>query len=197
MKKETQIPELKIQIEQFRVRGTAPLIVHKFSEKAIKMIEAKQAKKSKQRPERNPQQEMLDTMYFFPDKKRSGFPAVGFKAAMVRGAKSLDFVMKDIMGQIFVIGDQGTDLVEIQGVPELKTDMVRVGMGAADIRYRAMYPEWEANITIKFNSSVISTEQIAQIIQSAGFSCGVGEWRPEKSKTGNFGTFELTDPLED
>jgi len=25
----------------------------------------------------------------------------------------------------------------------------------------------------------------------AGFSCGIGEWRPEKSNSGSYGLFEL------
>ena len=69
--------------------------------------------------------------------------------------------------------------------------MVRVGMGAADIRYRPEYKSWRAKLKIKYNSGQISAEQIAQLIDAAGFGCGIGEWRPEKSKTGNFGTWQL------
>ncbi len=187
---QVEIPKLKIDVAEFNIVGTSPLIVHRFTEKAIKQISDKQTKKSKERPERNPQEEMEAATYKFKDGMRTGFPAVGFKAAMIRAGSLMDYVMKELQQIIFVIPDEG-DLVEIIGGYELRTDMVRVGMGSADIRYRPEYKNWRVRLVIKYNSAKISAEQIAQLIDAAGFGCGVGEWRPEKSKTGNFGTWEL------
>jgi hypothetical protein len=187
---EVVIPEIKIDEVEIEIVGTMPLIVHRFGEKAIKMIADKQGKKSKERAERNPQQEMQECLYKFSDGIRTGFPAVGFKAAMIRGGSILGWVMKELQQVIFVVPDEG-DLIEILGEYTLRTDMVRVGMGSADIRYRPEYKNWRAKLLIKYNSSKISAEQIAQLIQAAGFGCGVGEWRPEKSKTGNYGTWML------
>ena len=188
--KAVEIPKLKIDVAEFNIVGTAPLIVHRFGEKAIKMIADKQTKKSKERPERNPEAEMLECLYMFEDGERTGFPAVGFKAAMVRAGKMLEYVMKDLQQIVFIIPDDG-DLVEIKGEYDLRTDMVRVGMGSADIRYRPEYKKWTAKLQVKYNSAQISAEQIAQLIDAAGFGCGIGEWRPEKSKTGNYGTWRL------
>lgn len=188
--KKVEIPALKIDFAEFDIVGTAPLIVHRFGEKAIKMISDKQTKKSKERPPRDPEGEMNECLYKFSDGVRTGFPAVGFKAAMVRAGKMLEYTMKDLQQIVFVEPDDG-DLVEIIGDYALRTDMVRVGMGAADIRYRPEYKSWRAKLKIKYNSGQISAEQIAQLIDAAGFGCGIGEWRPEKSKTGNFGTWQL------
>ena len=74
----------------------------------------------------------------------------------------------------------------------MRTDMVRVGMGSADIRYRPEYPEWDAVLTIEFNSGVISLDQIYQLVKAAGYGCGIGEMRPEKGKF-NYGRFRLTE----
>ena len=188
--KQVTIPELKIDEAEFNIIGTMPLIVHRFGEKAIKMIADKQKKKSKNRPERNPEAEMNECLYKFNDGVRTGFPAVGFKAAMIRAGKMLEYTMKDLQQIIFVVPDEG-DFVEIIGEYKLRTDMVRVGMGSADIRYRPEYKTWRAKLKVKFNSTQISAEQIAQLIDAAGFGCGIGEWRPEKSKTGNYGTWQL------
>jgi len=188
--KAVEIPKLKIDVAEFEIVGTSSLIVHRFGEKAIKMIADKQTKKSKERPERNPEGEMKECLYMFSDGTRTGFPAVGFKAAMIRAGKMLEYVMKDLQQIIFVMPDEG-DLVEILGEYDLRTDMVRVGMGSADIRYRPEYKTWRAKLRLKYNSSQISAEQIAQLIDAAGFGCGIGEWRPEKSKTGNYGTWKL------
>ncbi len=192
-KPELNIKGLKIEFCNFNIVGTAPLIVHRFSEKAIRMIEDKQKKKSKDRSERDPQAEMDSCLYKFVDGKRTGFPANGFKAAMIRAGKSLEYVMKDLQSQFFVVGTDGGDLVEIKGEYALRTDMVRVGQGVADIRYRPEYKEWTAELIIKYNSAVISNEQLGQLVIAAGFGCGIGEMRPEKSKSGSYGVWMLVE----
>ena len=191
-KKVVEIPTLKIDVAEFQITGTAPLIVHQFGAKSIKMIADKQAKKSKEREARNPEEEMKSCLYPFADGKRTGFPAVGFKSSMIRAGKSLEYTMKDLQSLFFVVPDE-SDLIEIVGTPTLRTDMVRVGMGSADIRYRPEYKTWSAKITIRYNSSAISAEQLAQLLMAAGFGCGVGEWRPEKSKTGSYGTWAISE----
>lgn len=191
-----EIPELKIETVEIKIIGTSPLIVHRFSAKAQKQILAIQNKEAKAGREiRNPDAEYLDTLYTFKkgDYKKTGFPAVGFKAAMVRGAKQLGLTMTDVRGAIFVLPSKGSnELVEIKGSYFMRTDMVRVGNGGADIRYRAEYPNWKASLLIKYNTAVFSLEQVATIVRIGGFAAGVGEWRPEKSNTGSYGTWELS-----
>ena len=187
---EVTIAPLKIDEVEINIIGVQPLIVHRFGEKAIKMITDKQAKKSKDRPERNPEAEMNECLYKFSDGTRTGFPAVGFKASMIRAGSILGWVMKELQQCIFVVPDEG-ELVEIFGQYTLRTDMVRVNMGGADIRYRPEYKNWRATLKIRYNSAIISKEQIAQLVNAAGFGCGIGEWRPEKSKTGNYGTWMI------
>lgn len=187
--KEVEIPKLKINVAKFKIKGTAPLIVHRFGEKARREILDKQTKKSKNRPERNPDAEMDECLYKFSENGTTGFPAVGFKAAIVRAGKMLEYVMKDLQQIIFVIPDDD-ELVEIKGTYTRREDPVRVGMGT-DIRFRPEYKKWSATLQIKYNSAKISAEQIAQLIDAAGFGCGIGEWRPEKSPTGRYGTWEL------
>ena len=70
--------------------------------------------------------------------------------------------------------------------------MVRLATGVADIRFRGeYYAGWEAEFTIQYFKNAISAEQLAQLLSIAGFSCGIGECRPEKSNSGSFGLFEL------
>ena len=128
----------------------------------------------------------------FPDGKRHGFPAVGFKAAMVRAGKLQDMPMTETRGKFHVLAEpDGEGLVEIKGKCRMRDDIVRLASGVADIRFRAEYTNWSAEITIMYNATWISQEQIAQLISIAGFSCGIGEWRPEKVNSGSFGTFRL------
>ena len=69
--------------------------------------------------------------------------------------------------------------------------MVRVGMGTADIRFRAMFPDWDATLTIRYFPSILTEDSVLALIDASGAG-GIGEWRPSKAKTGLFGTYEVT-----
>lgn len=190
--KSVEIREFSIQEVTIPIQGVTPLIVHRFSEKAQTMIKDKQkgAAKARKHEARDPEKE------FEASKHRSvlgweGFPAAGFKGAIIRGAKIVGMVMKDAQTSFFIKADcEQSQLVKIIGDSRMRTDMVRVGMGAADIRYRPEYLEWSANLTVEFNAGVISFDQICQLIKAAGYGAGIGEMRPEKGKF-NYGRFKL------
>lgn len=192
MKKDVSYQQFKIASASLHIQGTSPLIVHKFSEKSQRMIEEKQQKKSKGGRElRDPEAEYLGALYTFGD-GNYGFPSGAFKAAMVRAGKQLGYVMTDLKGWFFITpDDKENNLVEIIGTPRMRTDMVRIGNGTADVRYRPEFPTWEAILTIQYNEKCISAEQLVELLGLAGFSCGIGDWRPEKSATGTFGTWEV------
>ena len=82
------------------------------------------------------------------------------------------------------------ELIKIEGEdPVQREDMVRVGMGVADLRYRGEFKKWHCKEPIRFNANVLSLEQIINIFDTAGFSTGVGEWRPQKN--GDYGMFHV------
>ena len=82
------------------------------------------------------------------------------------------------------------NLVRIEGVrPAMREDMVRVGMGTADLRYRPEFSEWHAKLLVRYNANVLSESQILNLLNVAGFAVGVGEWRPEKD--GQYGMFHV------
>lgn len=197
--------ENKIEIKEFQIKkvaipvvGISPLVTHRFSEKARKMIEDKQAGKAKNKKHeiRNPEEDYELAKHVSVD-GWEGFPAAGFKAAMIRGAKMIGMVMKDTQTAFFVQADcEETQLVRIYGESRMRTDQVRVGMGSADIRYRPEYPKWGANLTIEFNEGVLSRDQIFQLVKAAGYGCGIGEMRPEKGKF-NYGRFRFLEGGEE
>lgn len=189
--------ELKIQISApniqsmtIVIKGTAPLICHRWSEKAKQMIIDKQAKKAnKGREIRNPEQEIEDS-YYKNEKKEICFPAICIKQAMVGAARSLKGVpMTVIRAAVFIDGDKDGLLPVAYKEKRGRADMVRIGMGVADIRYRGELIDWQMKLPVRFNADVLSAEQVANLLQTAGFSCGIGEWRPERN--GNYGTFEI------
>lgn len=188
-----QIKEFDIKQVVIPIRNISPLIINKFSNKAQQEILDKQLGKAK-----NKKHDVKDPNADYENAKHissegwEGFPASGFKAAMIRAAKMIGMVMKDTQTAFFVqADDEETQLVRIYGDSRMRQDMVRVGMGSADVRFRPEYVKWEANLTIEFNEGVLSLDQIYQLVKAAGYGCGVGEMRPEKGKF-NYGRFALT-----
>lgn len=199
MKTKNAVEVLDFQIRQVTIPiiGISPLICHKFSEKAQRMIQEKQAGKAKNKKHdiRVPEDDFNGARHISP-KGWDGFPAAGFKAAMIRGAKMIGMVMKDTQTSFFINADcEETQLVRIHAEPRLRTDMVRIGMGSADVRYRPEYVDWYAELNIEFNQGVLSLDQIYQLVKAAGYGCGIGEMRPEKTKYG-YGRFKLANENE-
>lgn len=168
-----------------RIEGDSPLIVHAWSSKAKQMMLDKQMLVGKQaKGAKDPKKDYEESRYRLDDGS-DGFPAIGVKAAAIRGAKGLGMVMSDTRAAFHVEGD----LLKINGTPQMREDMVRVGMGTADIRYRAEYPVWTMDLPITYNARIVSVGQIIAMLDAGGFGTGIGEWRPEKD--GQFGRFHV------
>lgn len=190
------IPKPSIVTVNVKVRGTSPLICHKWSDKAKKAMLDKQMKKaSKGREAKDPERDYRDSLYVFdPDEAEAwheggklpasgfGFPSVAFKAAAVRAGKQVGLTMTDLRCWFHVNGE----LVVIDGEPHMREDAVRVQQ-TSDIRYRGEFGEWSATIPIQLDESKLSVEQLVNLFAGAGFGVGIGEWRPERN--GQYGRF--------
>lgn len=186
----TRIQQKEVQIG---VKGTAPLIVNRFSEKAKQMMLDNQTKKTRTKKEaKNPDELYQQSLYVLPD-GGFGFPASGFKAAMVGAARFFEGVaMTQLKQALYVVGEGPDQLVRINGEPHMREDNVRIAMGTADLRFRGQFNDWSATITIRYIPTLLSLDSVAALLDAGGFG-GIGEWRPSapKSATGSFGTFQV------
>ena len=187
-----QVMALNIVKTTLTLVGDSPLISHRFSDKnKDMMLNIKQNKKQQGRATCNPEQEFNDSLYEIPGSHGAyGFPAMAFKLAAVRGAKSIPGLnMTDARG-MFRINCDNHMLVPLR-YAELKCvqDVVRVMRGGSDLRYRGYFYNWEVDINLEYNESVTLIETIVMMFDLAGFGVGVGDWRPEKG--GMFGTFHV------
>lgn len=193
------IVSLNLKTIEVPIEGISPLIVSRFDEKSKQQIEEsgkaglKQGGKKKNIIDAEDQYEK--SIYYLSDGVSCGFPAVAFKAAMVTAAYRTYGRPQTVTRSAFhvIADDPGTGLVEIHGDHRMREDMVRVGsiQKVASPRYRAEFPSWGAVLRIQFLADVISEEEIVGLVNAAGFTCGVGEWRPEKSNSGSFGLFRV------
>lgn len=184
-----QIPAIQTETFKLNIVGTSPLICHRFSTKAKEMMLTPKASRvtTTKRAPRVPEQLYMDSLYPVEGKKNTyGFPASGFKKAAVSAARQIDSLpMTFLRGAFFVMGD----LVEIDGKPSMREDIVRLNGKTADIRYRGEFKKWGATLIIEYNKGSITKAQIINLLNMAGFSVGVGEWRPERS--GSYGMFKV------
>jgi len=180
------IPEMNIQLTEFALIGDSPLICHAWSTKAKDMILGKQMHQpTEAKAAKDPEQEFFDSLYPLSE-GGYGFPAVAFKSAAVDACSHVSKITKVVArGAFHIIGD----MVPIIGTPTPRSDMVRIGMGTADIRIRGEFRTWSVVLRIRYNANVLSAEQIVHLFNTAGFAIGVGEWRPQRE--GSFGMFHV------
>lgn len=191
------------QILPVRVEGTAPLMLHKFSEKMRKQIEAKQTATDKTQAKRAPKDyaaEFNAARYVARGGKWDGIPAGAFRAAMIGACRRVEGLpMTQAKGAFFIIPDgrddtDGTPLIRIQGKAVHDTRPVRLESGVADLRNRPRYDTWACEMKIQFDADLLSPNDVANLLARAGTSVGVGELRPQgpNSYGGDFGMFSVT-----
>lgn len=195
-----QLPQLLIKLMKITLVGDSELVTHKWPEKAKKEMLDKQMKKAKQgKKAKDPFMDYVESMYWITKmpkkpthadikKAKFGVRSVSFKSAAVNACSHVDGITKvEARGAFHIEGE----LVEIKGSsPHMREDMVRIGMGVADLRYRGGFSKWECDLPIRYNANVISPEQIANLFNTAGFAMGIGEMRPQKSGD-SFGMFHV------
>lgn len=211
-----ELQKLKTNRLTIRIKGLSPLICHNWAHKAKQEILDKQMKKPKAaKSARDPWLDYCECFYWLSKKPYPvdplplpndenypieediknavfGFPCVAVKKAMVTAVTSMSNITKIAARQAFhVVGEYFT--IETDEMPVMHEDMVRLsGIGStADLRYRPYFHNWGGQITIDVNINVISAEQTVHLLHLAGFSVGLGDWRP--TKDGIFGRFEVVD----
>jgi hypothetical protein len=191
---------------EVHIIGITPLMVHRWSEKAKREMRDKQTKGIKAKKElKIPEQDYQDAMYRDPTTGREGFSAPALRAATVDAATFVETVsMKYLKGSIFVEPDfrdeDGTPCVLIDGKSVMREDMVRLsGIGStADLRYRPIYEPWGMRLRVQYDAGLLTPNQVVNLLNRAGFSIGIGEWRPSspKGKSGTFGRFRVVSKAE-
>lgn len=205
-----EIRPIEVKRATVRIVGDTPLIMHAWSEKAKREMLEKQMKvtKTKAKAAKDPIEDFIRSMYWktpmptdmtqagferaISEGARFCFPVTAIKQAAISAAFRMGWA-KDKMsmrGAFFIDGDEN-QMIEIHSDPPvLREDMVKVGMGTADIRYRGEFRNWYADLVVSYNANgTYSLEQIVNIINAGGYACGIGEWRPERD--GQYGMFHV------
>ncbi|WP_455387484.1 hypothetical protein [Petrachloros mirabilis] len=196
-----------------RLIGLSPLITHKWSEKAKAMIRDKQqtGKKTKNRDLRDPEQECKDATYWCDAKCTiPGAPVVAVKAAVIEAAHNdLGFPKTLLRKSLFIYPAGRESIVPLEFAKqgcgqgskdskfpagELTEDVVRVGQGSTDLRYRPYFYDWAITTQWQIDAELLQVQDLLILLDRAGFGVGICEWRPEKG--GEYGRFRVDDKFK-
>lgn len=203
-----QITPPNIKTAVFKIIGTAPLVIHRFSAKAKngmldKMKEGSTAKKGKKR-------EALDTEATYNQARYvsndgwDGFNVASIRCGLISACRLVGFKMTLAKLSVFVEAD-GRDatepefgLIRIYGKPR-KTEMVaRVETGQAYVTIRPSYDDWYAKVRIRFDADQFTIQDITNLLARVGEQVGIGEGRPDSKNSAGmgWGTFRIQNEKE-
>lgn len=191
------------QIATVTVRGTAPMVQNKMSQRAREqMEEAQRAGSQAKRKNRKKDPKDFDAAYrgamHVSKDGWYGIPASAFRAAMISACRTVDFAMTRAKLSLFIVADgydadDGQPLVRIIGEPRCFHMAVRLASGVADIAARPIFDEWSARVTLKWDADAFSAEDVCNLLARAGVHCGIGAGRPDSRESAGmgFGTFSV------
>jgi hypothetical protein len=188
---------------ELQIRGTAPLVINRFSAKAMAMMRETQEAGStaKSRKKREPKD--FDALYedakHRSDEGWEGIHAAAFRNASISACRACGYVMTKAKLAIFVQQDgfdvvDGAPLVRIsEGVAEPWVAPTRNATGVVDLRCRPMYRQWGAILRLRYDAGMLTQGDVVNLVARVGLQVGIGEGRPDsKASPGlGFGLFEI------
>jgi len=188
-----KLKDINVLNGRITIEGTTPLIQHAWDQKAIGMMEdKKQGKKTKDRTVCDPEAEFKAATYFTPEGEY-GIPLLALKSAIINAAHKDLGIEKTLVRKALFVRSPNPQMVlpMAKGTkpPIMRKDMVRVGMSAADVRYRPQFEHWKVTFDFQYDADLLQMGDIVNLVNRAGFGTGICEWRPEKG--GEFGRFQV------
>ena len=191
------LKEISRNLATVRIVGISPMVQHQWSEKAKKQMRDKHAgKRTKTREVRDPQAE-CDAAAYRCSSGSYGFPADGLKKCLINAAHKDVGLEKTLLRKSLFVNshDEVSNLLKLEAKdPVMREDIVRVGAGSTDLRYRPEFKKWAITLSLEFDAESISISDVVNLLQRAGFGVGLGEMRPEKS--GDYGRFQVDPEFE-
>lgn len=204
-----QIKPPNIRTVAFHIEGTAPLVINRFSAKAMQeMIETQQAgstAKSKRKREAKDFEAAFQGARHISTEGWDGIAASAFRNAMISACRIVGFKMTLAKLSVFVVPDgfdkvDGSPLVKITtGKPERWDSLVRLPTGQPDIHPRPMWKRWSATVTVNFDADQFTATDVANLMARVGEQVGIGEGRHDSKNSAGlgFGTFHLVNRADE
>lgn len=200
--KEVNVKAPNFQSAVFNIKGTAPLVIKRFSGKQA-MIAGYENPVGKAGGKKKHAAVNLDDVFnksrYVSPEGWDGFHAGSIRNGLIRVCTLVDLKMTLAKMSLFVIED-GRDatepqipLVRIIGKAIRQDDTVRLPNGTTCVATRAAYHNWSAQLKIRWDADQFSLQDVTNLMMRVGMQCGIGEGRPfSKDSAGmGWGTFEI------
>ena len=191
------------RILDINILGTSPLVINRFSQKAIQQMRSTQEAGSAARSRRTRDPKNFEALYegakHVSDDGWEGIHAAAFRNGAISACRAVGFKMTHAKLAFSVLPDgfdhvDGAPLVRLTtGTPEMWVAPVRNTTGVVDLRSRPMYREWSATLRIRYDNGMLSASDIVNLIARVGLQVGVGEGRPDSKQSAGlgFGLFDI------
>lgn len=192
--KEVVLEPLDIKQMSITVQGNA-LLMDKFPERVKDEIIAKQTgEKRIKKSTRDIDREVKEAIHKTND-GQVGYPAAGFKLAMMDIAASFtkerkgNTITKKLVSGALRVVNQVDGLIPIK----YKKQDVLEHQVFENTKYSPQFHDWEAELVFKYDATSLSPQDITTLLNYAGFRIGIGAWRPKgrKGGSGEYGMFQV------
>lgn len=182
----------------FTIKGTAPLVIHRFSAKTkdqmkMKMEAGDKGSKGKKQREAKSTDSLFEESRYQAKAGWDGFNASAIRNAMISACRLVNFKMTLAKMSVFVEPD-GWDakepqipLVRIYGEAKKQEDMARVETGQPYVTVRAAYHDWSAKIKIRWDADQFSLDDVSNLLMRVGVQVGLCEGRPDSKNSAGMG----------
>lgn len=167
--------------------GTSPLLIEKMDMSVVRTYDDKKSLKVVKKDTRS-EKDKLPNKIHYTENGNVGFPASGFMIGMVEVAPKLGLYKKDVRGAVRIAGN----IIPIDFEEQVINEAWGRQSGISKAPLLILRPEfrgWSCELDITFDASVLSMEQLINLVNYAGFHQGLGSWRPEKE--GSYGQYEV------
>jgi len=187
----------KFELAEFRIIGVAPLVIHRFSEKAKldlkQKMETGKAASSKKNREAKSSDELFEQARYVSPEGWDGVHAAAVRNALISACRLVGYKMTLAKLSIFVEPD-GFDakepqipLVRIYGTAVKQEDVARVETGQPYVTVRAAYHQWSAKLRIRWDADQFTLADLTNLLARAGMQVGIGEGRPDSKNSAGMG----------
>lgn len=184
------------RILELRLEGVTPLVVNRFSAKAMEQMKASQEAGSvaKSRKQRDPKdfERLFNEAKHVSEEGWEGVAASGFRNGAVSACRAAGYVMTKLKLAFFVEPDgfdvaDGSPLVRIEGEAVPWLAMTRNQTGVVDLRNRPMYKQWACNLRVRYDAGMLKAQDVANLVARIGMQVGIGEGRPDSKNSAGLG----------
>lgn len=160
------------------IEGTSSFISHRKDARAGELWEKKMTGEGSQKKLTDPEEEWKASLYL-NEGGQPCLPGRAIKKAMVSASMYGEKKQKTYLKGAFYVIEEFVPILYDREVKR-RDFLPLMGGRSHHNSYRVEFFGWKANITIEYNSNVITPSVLYNLMEIAGFSIGVGDDRPEK-----------------